>query len=39
MTAMITDSSSEAHGGTTPPERPAGREVVRGREAEQKIDP
>ena len=37
MTATITDSSSAAHGGTTPPERPAGREVVRGREAEQKI--
>ena len=37
MTAMISDSSSEAYGGLTPPERPAGREVVRGREAEQKI--
>jgi DNA-binding CsgD family transcriptional regulator len=37
MTATITDSSSAGHAGTTPPERPAGREVVRGREAEQKI--
>ncbi len=37
MTAMITDSSSRPRGGTTPPERPAGGEVVRGREAEQKI--
>ena len=37
MTAMITDSSSGARGGTTPRERPAGGEVVRGREAEQKI--
>ena len=37
MTAMITDSSSRPRGGTTPPKRPAGGEVVRGREAEQKI--
>ena len=37
MTAMITDSSSRPRGRTTPPERPAGGEVVRGREAEQKI--
>ncbi len=37
MTAMITDSSSRARGRTTPRERPAGGEIVRGREAEQKI--
>ena len=37
MTAMISDSSAGAHGRMTSPERPAGREVVRGREAEQKI--
>ena len=37
MTAMITDSSPGARGRTTPRERPAGVEVVRGREAEQKM--
>ena len=37
MTAMINDSSPGAHGRMTLPERPAGREVVRGREAEQKV--
>ena len=37
MTAMISDSSPEAGGRMTPRERPAGREVVRGREAEQKV--
>ena len=37
MTAMISDSSSGARGRTTPRERPAGREIVRGREAEQKM--
>ena len=37
MTAMITDSSPGARGRATPRERPAGAEVVRGREAEQKM--
>ena len=37
MTAMITDSSAGARGGTTPRERSAGGEVMHGREAEQKI--
>ena len=37
MTAMITDSSPGARGRATPRERPAGVEVVRGREAEQKM--
>ena len=37
MTAMINDSSPEAHGRMTLPERPAGREVMRGRAAEQKV--
>ena len=37
MTAMITDSYSGARGGMTPRERSAGGEVVRGREAEQKV--
>ena len=35
MTAMISDSSPEAVGGTKPRERPAGREVLHGRAAEQ----
>jgi DNA-binding CsgD family transcriptional regulator len=37
MTAMITDSSPGARVRVTPRERPVGREVVRGREAEQKV--
>jgi len=37
MTAIISDSSPGARGRITPRERPAGREVVRGREAEQKM--
>jgi AAA ATPase domain len=37
MTAMITDSSPGASGRATLRERPAGVEVVRGREAEQKM--
>ena len=37
MTAMISDSSPRARGRMTPRERSAGGEVVRGREAEQKI--
>jgi DNA-binding NarL/FixJ family response regulator len=37
MTAMISDSSPGARGRMTPRERSAGREVVRGREAEQKV--
>ena len=37
MTAMITDSSPGARGRATLRERPAGVEVVRGREAEQKM--
>jgi predicted ATPase len=37
MTAMISDSSPGARGRVTPRERSAGREVVRGREAEQKM--
>jgi predicted ATPase len=37
MTAMISSSSPGARGRTTLGERSAGREVVRGREAEQKI--
>jgi DNA-binding NarL/FixJ family response regulator len=36
MTTMISDSARGAPGRTTPPERPVGREVVRGRAAEQK---
>jgi hypothetical protein len=35
MTAMISDSSPEAGGRTKPRERPAGREVLHGRAAEQ----
>jgi hypothetical protein len=37
MTAMISDSCPAARGRMTPQERVAGREVVRGREAEQKV--
>src|SRR5580693_10259270 len=37
MTAMISDSSPEAGGRVTPRERPAGREVLHGRAAEQKV--
>ncbi len=37
MTAMISDSSPGARGRMTPRERPAGGEVVRGHEAEQKM--
>jgi len=37
MTAIISDSSPGARGRMTPRERSAGREVVRGREAEQKM--
>ena len=37
MTAMISDSSSGASGGLMPRERPAGREVLHGRAAEQRI--
>src|SRR5208282_5674838 len=37
MTAMISDSSAGARGRMTPPGRQAGAEVVRGREAEQKM--
>jgi DNA-binding CsgD family transcriptional regulator len=37
MTAMISDSSPGARGRVRPRERSAGREVVRGREAEQKM--
>ena len=37
MTAMISDSSAGARGRLAPRERSAGREVVRGREAEQKV--
>jgi DNA-binding CsgD family transcriptional regulator len=37
MTAMISDSSPAARRGMTPRQRSAWREVVRGREAEQKI--
>ncbi|HEX5289400.1 MAG TPA: AAA family ATPase [Streptosporangiaceae bacterium] len=36
MTVVISDSSVGARGGLTPPGRPAGRQVARGREAEQK---
>jgi DNA-binding CsgD family transcriptional regulator len=37
MTAVISDSSPEAGGRTKPQERPAGREVLHGRAAEQKM--
>ena len=37
MTAMISDPSVGARGGMTPPERPAGGERMRGREAEQEM--
>jgi DNA-binding CsgD family transcriptional regulator len=37
MTAMTSDSCRGAHEGVTPRERVPGREVVRGREAEQKV--
>jgi DNA-binding NarL/FixJ family response regulator len=37
MTVVISDSSVGARGGLTPRERPAGREIARGREAEQKM--
>src|SRR5260370_4455078 len=37
MTAMITDSAPGARGMAAPSVRPAGDEVVRGRDAEQKI--
>jgi MoxR-like ATPase len=37
MTAMISDSSPGARGRITPWERSAGREIVRSREAEQKV--
>jgi DNA-binding CsgD family transcriptional regulator/tetratricopeptide (TPR) repeat protein len=37
MTAMISDSSAEAGGRTKPRKRPAGREVLHGRAAEQKM--
>ncbi len=37
MTAMINGSSPEARGRMTPRERPAGREVMRGRAAEQRM--
>ncbi len=37
MTAMITDASLGACGGMTPRERPVGGELMRGREAEQKM--
>ena len=35
MTVVISDSSAGARGGLTPRDRPAGRPVARGREAEQ----
>ena len=37
MTAMISDGSIGARGGMTPRARSAGGEVMRGREAEQKM--
>ena len=37
MTAMISDSSPEVGGRMTPRERPAGRDVLHGRAAEQKV--
>ncbi|HEX3192596.1 MAG TPA: AAA family ATPase [Streptosporangiaceae bacterium] len=37
MSVVISDSSVGARGGLTPRERPAGREIARGREAEQKM--
>ena len=37
MTAMISDSSAEGRGKTTPPEQPACEEIEAGRDAERKI--